>query len=139
MIIYANSKTYIPASSIVNRVGKYLYQHIDGAFKFNKSSNMCDVYFLLLYQVPRPYQIPGRQREGYNDMHEMNVNVNITTYQNKIRVNVTEVTPEERTLGFDVYNPELLDTIGIEALKDKIYDKVCRRIEKAYKDYDFAF
>lgn len=125
-----------PASQQVNRVGKYLYKHIDGAYKYTKSSNQYDVYFTLLYQVPYWERIPGKGSD-YNDVHEMTIDLNITTYQNKLRVNVIELTPEERTIGHDVYRPELLEDLP-SAMK-LIWYNVIKRVSKAYKDYDFIF
>lgn len=130
------SKPTIPASQQVNRVGKYLYKHLDGAVKIKYSGNTCDVYTILLYQIPYLQRIPGKGKE-YNDVHEMYINLNITTYQNKLRVNVIEITPEERTLGCDVYKPELLE--DLEEAKRLIYQKVCKRLSKAYEEYDFLF
>ena len=118
--------TNLQAGQIVNKVGKYLYNHLDGAFRFSKSSNMCDVYFLLLYQA-----------EGDDEVHEMHIDINVTTYQNKIRVNIIEVTPEERTLGYNCYEPHVFD--DLEAGKDRIYKTIVRKVSKAYEDYDFLF
>ena len=126
----------IPASTSVNRVGKYLYNHLDGAFKFQTSSNTFDVYTTILYQLPRYAQIPGKGVE-YNDVHEMVLNLSITTYMNKVRVNIIEMSPEERTIGFDVYAPEVLQ--DLEEAKRIIFQKVCKRISKAYEDYLFLF
>lgn len=125
MIIHCANN--LQAGQIVNQVGKYLYKHLDGAFKFDKSSNMCDVYFLLLYQ-----------REDSPDMHEMHIDLNITTYQNKIRVNILEVTPEERTLGYNCYEPEVFSK-DLESGKERIYNNVVRKVSKAYQDYEFIF
>ena len=124
------------ASQQVNRVGKYLYNHIDGAFNYKKGSNMFDVYFTILYQIPYLQRIPGKGYE-YNKLHEMTININITTYQNKLRVNVIEMTPEEKTLGCDVYTPDKLKDLG--AARDLIYSKVTKRIAKEFKDYEFLF
>lgn len=131
-----SNKPKLQAGQQVNRVGKYLYNHIDGAFKIAKSPNMCDVYFTLIYQIPYLQRIPGRGKE-YNDVHEMTINLNITTYQNKLRVNTIEMTPEERTLGFDLFLPEKLE--DLEEAKKLILSKIQKRVIKAYKDYDFYF
>lgn len=128
--------TTLPASTIVNRVGKYLYNHLDGAFKFQTSSNTFDVYTTVLYQLPRYAQIPGKGPK-YNDVHEMVLNLSITTYVNKVRVNIIEVSPEEKTIGFDVYEPSVL--MDLEEAKRIIFQKVCKRISKAYQDYYFLF
>lgn len=124
----------VPASSLVNKIGKYLYKNLDGAFKFTTTSNMCDVWVTLLYQLPYLQQVPGRGKE-YNDVHEMVLDINITTYQNKIRVNVLEVTPENKTLGHDVFPPENL--VNLSSAKKQIFERVMYRVCRAYKDYNF--
>lgn len=126
----------LQAGQQVNRVGKYLYKNLDGAFKIEHSPNMIDVYVTLLYQLPKLQRIPGKGRE-YNDVHEMTLDINITTYQNKLRVNVIEMTPEERTLGYDCYSPEKLD--NLEDAKDMIFNRIVKKVSKAYQDYDFIF
>lgn len=120
----------------VNRVGKYLYNHIDGAFKYKTSSNMFDVYFTLLYQLPIETQ-DWSKGEDYNDVHEMTINLNITTYQNKLRVNIIELTPNQKTIGYDLYLPEQM--INLEEARKLILDKVVKRVSRAYKDYEFLF
>lgn len=109
----------------VNRIGKYLYKHLDGATKAVKSSNMIDVYTVLLYS----------EKDNLAEVSEMLIDINVTTYQNKIRVNVVEVTPEERTLGFDLYLPEEVEDLST-AYKI-IFNKVIQRCSKAYEDYEF--
>ena len=123
-------------AQIVNRVGAYLYKHLDGAFKYNKSGNTFDIYTTVLYQIPYLQRIPGRGRE-YNDVHEMTLLITLTTYSNKVRVNVIEETPERKTLGFDVYDADKLQ--NTEAAAKLIYDRVQRRIIREFKDYDFLF
>lgn len=119
------------ASQQVNRVGKYLYKGLDGSFKFKISPNMYDIYITLLYREPYV--------RGISDttIHEMVIDINITTYMNKVRVNVIELSPEEKTLGFDVYEPESL--YNLEEGAARIYNNVCKRISKAYKEYEFLF
>lgn len=122
--IYIKAATNIPASKMVNRLGKYLYNHLDGAFKYKKSGNTFDIYTTLLYELKEEY---GGVK---NDVREMTLNINITTYQNTIRVNTIEVTPDERTLGYDLLKPELLD--DLDAAQSVIMTKVHKRIDKAY-------
>ena len=124
------------SSQIVNKIGKYLKKGLDGAFKFKVSSNMCDVYVTVLYQLPWQQQIPGKGKE-YNDVHEMTLDLNITTYQNKIRVNVIEVSPNAKTIGYDLFDPEALS--DLEEAKKRIIKRVRARISKEYKDYLFLF
>lgn len=126
----------LSANQQVNRIGRYLYNNIDGAFKYKKSSNTFDVYFTLLYQLPLHMQDESKGQE-YNDVHEITVDINITTYQNKVRVNTIELTPMQRTLGYDLYEPSILE--DLESAKRKIFNKVCKKIYKAYSEYEFLF
>lgn len=121
--IITASQQIIPASKQVNRVGKYLYRTFKG-LKYTTSSNMCDVYIMLLYAEP-----------GSNDVQEMILDINITTYQNKIRINIIEVTPKERTIGFDLYTSE--EMMNLQEASKKIYQKILKRVYKAYEDFDF--
>ena len=121
----------IPSSPQVNRIGKYIYKHLEGAYKSVKSGNMYDVYCTLLYQLKTEYG--GK----INDVNEMTIDINITTYQNKIRVNTIELTPEERTLGSDVIKPEILN--DLQTAMNIILEKICNRISKAYDKYDILF
>lgn len=141
MKIYCSGKPtqpVIPASQLVGRIGKYLYKHIDGAFKFKSSSNMYDVWITVLYQIPprlvEKYKLTDPK---YLDVNEMTVNINITTYQNKIRVNVIEVTPEEKTLGCNVIPPNKLQ--DLKQAFDLIMLKVRTRLIKEFSDFDFIF
>jgi hypothetical protein len=134
----SNNSSTLQAGQQVNRVGKYLYKHLDGAFKMQNSANMCDVYMTVLYQIPlvllKKYNI---SEKAYQEVQEMTLNLNITTYQNKVRINIIEVTPEEKTIGFDVYTPEELENLQQSA--EKIYQRVVKRIEKEFQDYEFLF
>lgn len=127
----------VDVTQLVNQVGRYLYKHIDGAYKSVKSSNTYDVYMTVYYQLPRDQQVPGRESEGYNDMHEMKINISLTTYQNKIRVNIHEITPEQWTFGYILIPPEKLQ--DVEQSMKLIYEKVVQQIQKHYKDYLFLF
>ncbi len=131
LYIKTTTQPKIPASTQVNRVGKFLYKHLDGAYKYEKSSNMYDVYVTLLYQL-KP-ECGG----AVNDVQEMTINISITTYQNKVRINTIEMTPMERTLGFDLMKPE--EMIDLKTAMEIIKWKVGNRIRKTYKDYLILF
>lgn len=126
------------ANQLVNKVGNYLYRHIDGAFKFKKTTNMYDVYFIVVYEIPehirKTYNLTAPE---FTKLNEMTININITTYRNKIRVDTIEVTPEEQTLGFDLFPPEKLQDLN-KAL-ELIMTKVRKRITKRFEDYEFLF
>lgn len=121
----------MPANKQVNRVGKYLYKHLDGAYKYDQHANECDVYVTLLYEVKEEYG--GTP----NDVQEMTININITTYSNKLRVNTLELTPENRTLGFDLIKPENL--VNLEHAKLDIMKIVRKRVQAAYKHCRILF
>ena len=70
-------------------------------------------------------------------MHKMKIDINITNDENKIRVNVIEISPKERTLGCYVFSPEVMD--DLENAKKLILDKVVKRVSKVYEEYDFLF
>lgn len=125
-IIRAAQQQVLPASKQVNRVGKYLYDHIDGSYKYTKSGNTFDIWFIVYYQ-----------RELNAEVEEMKVNINVTTYQNKVRINTIEVTPNERTLGFDLFKPE--DLMDLPVAYPKILKKIRNRIDKVYKDFIFIY
>lgn len=131
MKIYCKTTNIPPASTVVNMVGKYLYKNLDGAYKFTKDRNTFDVYVTLLYELKEAFGgIP-------NDVQEMTINISITTYQNKIRVDTIEMTPEEKTLGFDLFKAE--DMLDMELAMSTIKWKVGNRIRKAYKNYIILF
>ena len=120
------------------KIGKYLYKHLDGAIRQKSSGNTYDVNFLVLYQLPRLMQVPGRQAEGYNDMHEMILNINLTTYANKIRMNVTEISPNEKTLGHIVIDDE--DMLSdLASLRKYALNRIHRWLYKEYEAYEFLF
>lgn len=136
-IICKSTAQKMSANQKVNRVGKYLYNHLDGAIKIKHSGNMCDVYTIVLYQIPYPQRMPGSGREHDDDVHEMILDLNITTYQNKIRVNIIETSPNARTIGYDLYDPDTLEDLDFAC--KLIFRKVCNKITKAYENYDFLF
>lgn len=121
----------MPLTLQVKRIGQYLYKHMDGAFKGQSSSDTYDVYVTLLYQLKPEF---GGE---VNDVQEMTININITTYANKLRVNTIEMDPMERTLGMDIIKPS--EYSDLQTVKRVIQWKVGKRIRKAYADCDILF
>ena len=126
----------LPANLMVNKVGKYLKKTIDSAYKLTFSSNMCDVFMVIYFQKPI---YPDRPGDGvtWGDLQEMHIDLNLTTYQNKVRVNILEISPEERTIGHDVFLPESL--ADLKQARWMILQQVEKRISKAYEHYQFIF
>lgn len=136
MKIECKSNQYLSANQQVNRVGKFLYKHIDGAFNYKKSSNMYDVYMTILYQLPVESQDKSKGEE-FNDLHEMTLDINVTTYLNKVRINIIGMTPEEKTIGYDLYEPEKLEDL-VKA-SEIILKKIHKRISREFREYEFLF
>lgn len=136
MKIECKSNQSLSANQQVNRVGKFLYKNIDGAFNYKKSSNMYDVYMTILYQLPVESQDKSKGEE-FNDLHEMTLDINVTTYLNKVRINIIEMTPEEKTIGYDLYEPEKLEDL-VKA-SEIILKKIHKRISREFREYEFLF
>ena len=113
------------AGQLVNKFGKYLYRNIDGADKIEFTPNTCDVYMFMYYQA------------AGEEMNEMRFDLSITTYSNKIRINITEVTSMERTIGQIIYPAE--DLLNPQKAAERAYRDVIKKIEKAYADYEFVY
>lgn len=124
----------LSANQQVNRLGKYIHKHFDRSTRLRiNSSNTCDVFFTLVYQLKH-----NLQKVGYwEDVNEIRMDISITTYQNKVRVNIIELDEYEKTLGFLLFMPEQLE--DLEAAKVKIWNKIIKCIEKEYKDYEFLY
>lgn len=131
--IYAANQKFadIPLTLQVKKVGQYIQKTLDGAFKGQSSSDTYDVWVTLLYQLKEEFG------GDPNEVDEMTINISITTYANKLRVNTIEVTPEEKTLGCDIIKPS--DYSDLETLKRVILWKVGKRIRKEYADCNVLF
>ena len=116
----------------VNMIGKYLFKHIDGAYNFTKGANTYDVYFTILYQLKEEH----RTKQDH-DMHEMNINISLTTYSDKLRMNIIEISPREKTLGFNTFALTKFDDLysGYELIMNTLK----KRLAKEYENYDFIF
>ena len=129
----SSASKLMSANQQVKRIGQYLYRHIDGAYDYRSGPNSFDVYFVLLYELKPELREPDQDCP----VEEMGINLNITTYQNKIRINITEITPQERTIGSDVYPPGKVQDLNkaYSLIMSKIYRRICR----AYEDYHFMY
>lgn len=115
----------------VNTISNYLYRHIDTSYNQQNSANMSDVYFQVYYQMIND---DGTLDEN---LQQMNINLNITTYQDKIRINVLELTPDEFTLGMKIftYKKDMnLDKLLVDTLA-----YVDKRLNKCYSDREFVY
>lgn len=113
--------------SIVNKVGKYLKKNIDGAYKIAFNGMNCIVTMRMYYQV----------EDDPDTFNEMDFLIDITSYANKIRVNLTEDTKLEKTIGQVILTPEEVKDLSLA--KKRILHALKRAIEKEYKDYIFIY
>jgi len=144
MLIECKTANLSSLNQVVNIFGKYLFKHLDGSIKFKKSSNMYDIWTIVLYQIP--YEVRNLydiSEDKYKEVYEMLLNINITTYGTKLRINILEETPDNLTLGcktFDIEKVKLKH--GNEYLKfmlKSLETYVRNRISKQYENYDFLF
>ena len=131
-----NELMQIPPSQLVNKLGKYLNKTLDGAYKFKISPNMVDIYMIVLYQYPYKGLRPG-DPDRLSEIEEMHININLTTYQNKIRMNLIELEPNERTLGFFVIDPEKIESL--EFMKSWVMKNLIKTLNKLFDGYIFMY
>lgn len=127
-----------PTTKLVNQIGQWFYKNLDGSYDFDISPNMYDLYLTVLYQVPleiiRKYKLENTKE---SDINEMDILMSITTYANKIRVNLVEISPEEQTIQHFVINPTKFD--DLTELRMKILEKVKKVLNKKFDGYEFLF
>lgn len=133
--ILANKKQ--SAEQQVNSIGKFLYKNIDSAYNFRKSTQQFDLYIIVLYEVPKDIIDGYNLDESYDELYEMKININLTTYQNKLRINFIELDPEEATIGHKTYNLDRYK--DYYELRDNIVNYLLACLDKRYEGYDFIF
>lgn len=115
----------------VNIISNYLYRHIDTSYDQKHSANMSDVYFQVYYQMIHSDDTLD------DNLQTMDIDLNITTYQDKIRINVLEITPDEFTLGMKTFTYKS-DTDLNKLLQDTLA-YVDKRLHKCYSDREFIY
>ena len=123
--IYASSKN---AGSIVNKVGKYLKKNIDGAFEIKFYPMECEVLMRMYYQIPE---------DPSHTVDEMIFSISIVGYQNKVRVNVTEQTDMEKTIGQIILTDE--EMLDLSLAKKRVLTMIKRFIAREYEGFDFIY
>lgn len=119
-------------SKLVNIIGKSLYNYIESAFEYKSSANMYDVYFTVLYQV-----IEDLRDEDDTEIHDIVVNINVTTYDNYIRVNIYTDENPNQLIAFNKYDIRRYNSI--KKIVEDIYRNTLARIDKFFYLYDFIF
>lgn len=130
----------LPLPSQVKRLGKYLKDNLTGVYKVQEPPNEYVIYTTILYQIDPevrkamkryPTELKGIEEEIY----EMNIYFNITTYAGKyIRINIIQLDEYEKTLGF--LRLDNLDLMSLPDCKRKLLAYTKQRIEKRYDGYE---
>lgn len=116
----------LEGTKLVNMLGNYLYNNLDGAIDFKKNGGAYELNTLVLYQ-----------KFGDPTLYEMILNLDITTYTDKIRVNILEKSPDFATVGFSTF--PIVTQKNIPLLYAQVWPKVCKQISKYFEDYEFLF
>ena len=130
----------LPLPSQVKRLGKYLKDNLTGVYKVQEPPNEYVIYTTILYQIDPEVRkmmkrYPTELKGIEEDIYEMNIYFNITTYGGQyIRVNVIQLDEYEVTLGF--LRLDRLDLMSLPDCKRKILEYAKKRIEKKYEDYE---
>ena len=130
--VYSKSEAF-NAPSYIKPVGKYINKVIDGAYKIEFKSNMCIVYMRMYYQIPSRYQDQGADMS----LKEMRFIINITSYANKLRINLTEDTEYEKTIGQLILAED--DLKDLNTIKYKVMKMIRKSIAKEYEGYEFIY
>lgn len=111
----------------IKKVGKYLNDHIDGAYKIAFHSMECEVFMRMYYQLPNVAE----------SFDEMKFIISITSYQNKLRINLTEDTEMEKTIGQLILRPEELG--NLEEVRLRVLKMIKKAINKEFDQFDFIY
>lgn len=137
MYVAINSST-LNTTKLPGVVGKALYKRLDGAYSYKTTSNTSEVKSTILYQIPVEvsdrYNLSREEREQVN---VIDVLIALTTYSNKIRVEVVELSPEEKTIGFRTFPKEYFDNVpdGVQ----RVLAFVAKSVKKEFDGYDVLF
>ena len=129
----------LPLPSQVKRLGKFLKDNLTGVYKVKEPPNEYVIYTTILYQVdPEVRKAMKRYQKEFHgmeeDIYEMNIYFNITTYGGKyIRINIIQLDEYEVTLGFLRLEPT--DLMSLPYCKDLLLKNKKKVIEKRYDGY----
>lgn len=138
MYCIVDATTNVSLPKVVNSVGKYLYRKLDGSYSFKKTSNTAEVKSTILYQIPK--EVSDRynlDKDVRDEVKVMDITIDVTTYADKIRVNVIEVTPEEKTIGFKTFKSSIFQDMPTGLLN--VYGFVTSSIEREFYGYTVLF
>ena len=126
----------LTGSQIVNGLGKFFKKHLTGSGIIEKRSNDCTVIIPLSYKVkPENDALDDViSCDTHDEMGTITVEISITTYDNKIRVNIFN---GDLTIDHKTYNIALFNDYETECIKILNYSK--KKIINKFPQYDFQF
>ena len=130
----------LPLPSQVKRLGKYLKDNLTGVYKVQEPPNEYVIYTTILYQIDPEVRkmmkrYPTELKGIEEDIYEMNIYFNITTYAGKyIRINIIQLDEYEVTLGF--LRLDRIDLMSLPDCKKKLLAYTKKVIEKKYEGYE---
>lgn len=126
----------LKGSYIVNELGKYFKKHLTGSGTIKNESNLCTVKIPLLYTVKPDKEALDDciSKDIPDEMGTIIVEISITTYSDKIRVNIFN---GDLTIDHKSYPVASVDDYETECIKVLNYTK--KRIIIYYPQYDFQF
>lgn len=116
----------------INRIVKYLYHNIDGAISYRTEPNKSIVTFLMYFQDD-----PSTVNQSDFNLNEIKIEIDVTTYNNKVRVDMIELDPNQRTLGYYLYSPESIQ--DMKYIRNDILNKLSKRIRKFYGQFLYLY
>lgn len=138
MYRYIVTSSDIDLPKIQNSIAKSLKKKLDGFYKLEKSSNMCEISSTILYQIPKRvsdrYNLPDDVK---NNVNEMDVTITVKCYSNKIAVSIVEHTPEEKTIAFKSFKESAF--INVQLGCKQVYDFIRNSIELEFSAYEVLF
>lgn len=111
----------------VNKVGKYLKQKLDGAYMIKFHPMECEVFLRLLMET-----------EGIRDSFaDVSFIISIVSYQNKLRINITEISEREKTIGQLILTEEQIT--NLEEVRGRVIKSINKFLEKEYPGFYLVY
>lgn len=135
----SNKQPIINLPSIAKGCAKYVYKNLDGAFEIYKDSQGWIVYSTILYQIPKEVADRyGMDESKFNTVNELDVRIDFKTYADKLRVEVIELKPDEKTIGFKTFKDATFNNIQ-DGYKKTVMAFVVKSINKEFEGFDILF
>ncbi len=114
-------------SQYMIQLGKYIYNNVEYCYQYKSSVNTFDCYLRVHYTIDEDLIEEGESSEGYIDL-----NLNLVTYQNKIRINLYELDNSyQKVIGTKIL--EVKDNFNVKSECDKLLKFVFKKIGKEYE------